>query len=92
MLNRKGQMLLETCADSRVSNAITQLSTKYQALLSLAKEVVRRLEVHFQEHISTMHFVRNFKHGLTKQESNSPLSKLLRTHMKILKINLILSK
>ena len=50
VLNKKGQMLLENCADSRVSNAITQLSTKYQALLSLAKEVVRGLEVHFQEH------------------------------------------
>ena len=50
ILNRKGQTLLENCADSRVSNAVTQLSTKYQALLSLAKEVVRRLELHFQEH------------------------------------------
>ena len=50
ILNKKGQILLENCADSRVSNAITQLSTKYQALLSLAKEVVRRLEIHFQEH------------------------------------------
>ena len=49
-LNRKGQTLLETCADSRVSNAITQLSTKYQALISLAKDVMRRLEVYFQEH------------------------------------------
>ena len=49
-LNKKGQILLENCADSRVSNAITQLSTKYQALLSLAKEVVKGLELHFQEH------------------------------------------
>ena len=47
-LNKKGQALLQTCADSRVSNAITQLSTKYQALLSLAKDVMRRLEVYFQ--------------------------------------------
>ncbi|QQP31635.1 Nesprin1like [Caligus rogercresseyi] len=49
-LNMKGQILLENCADSRVSNAITQLTTKYQALLSLAKEVMRRLERYFQEH------------------------------------------
>merc|ERR1712226_1648483 len=49
VLNKKGQILLENCADSRVSNAVTQLSTKYQALLSLAKEVVRRLELQFQE-------------------------------------------
>lgn len=44
------QVLLETCADSRVSNAVTQLTTKYNALLSLAKETMRRLEVHYQEH------------------------------------------
>ncbi|KAJ8984006.1 hypothetical protein NQ317_006860, partial [Molorchus minor] len=49
-LNRKAQALLETCADTRVSNAITQLSTKYNAILSLAKEVMRRLELHYQEH------------------------------------------
>ena len=50
LLNRKGQSLLEICADSRVSNAITQLTTKYQALISLAKDVIRRLEIYFQEH------------------------------------------
>ena len=49
-LNKKGQKLLETCADSRVSNSITHLSTKYQALISLAKEVMRQLEMYFQEH------------------------------------------
>ncbi|XP_043257159.1 nesprin-1 isoform X10 [Colletes gigas] len=49
-LNMKAQMLLETCADTRISNAITQLTTKYNALLSLAKEIMRRLELHYQEH------------------------------------------
>jgi len=49
-LNLKAQILLETCADSRVSNTVTQLMTKYSALLSLAKEVIRRLELHYQEH------------------------------------------
>ncbi|VEN42511.1 unnamed protein product, partial [Callosobruchus maculatus] len=49
-LNMKAQSLLETCADTRVSNAVTQLSTKYNAILSLAKEVMRRLELHYQEH------------------------------------------
>jgi nesprin-1 len=49
-LNLKAQLLLETCADSRVSNAVTQLTTKFSALLSLAKEVIRRLELHYQEH------------------------------------------
>ncbi|XP_046474495.1 muscle-specific protein 300 kDa isoform X6 [Neodiprion pinetum] len=49
-LNMKAQMLLETCADTRISNAVTQLTTKYNALLSLAKEIMRRLELHYQEH------------------------------------------
>jgi nesprin-1 len=47
-LNMKAQLLLETCADSRISNAVTQMTTKYNALLSLAKEVMRRLELHYQ--------------------------------------------
>ncbi|CAH1403532.1 unnamed protein product [Nezara viridula] len=49
-LNLKAQLLLETCSDTRVSNALMQLTTKYNALLSLAKEVMRRLELHYQEH------------------------------------------
>ena len=49
-LNMKAQMLLETCSDTRISNAIMQLTTKYNALLTLAKEVMRRLEMHYQEH------------------------------------------
>ncbi|CAG0880678.1 unnamed protein product [Cyprideis torosa] len=49
-LNQLARTLLETCADSRVSNSVTQLSTKYNAILSLTKEVMRRLEMHYQEH------------------------------------------
>ncbi|XP_032455805.1 nesprin-1 isoform X11 [Nasonia vitripennis] len=49
-LNMRAQMLLETCADTRISNAVTQLTTKYNAILSLAKEIMRRLELHYQEH------------------------------------------
>ncbi|KAF7272974.1 hypothetical protein GWI33_014281 [Rhynchophorus ferrugineus] len=49
-LNMKAQLLLETCADSRVSNAIMQLATKYNAILSMAKEIMRRLELYYQEH------------------------------------------
>lgn len=33
-----------------MSNSITQMTTKYNTLLSLAKEVMRRLELHYQEH------------------------------------------
>lgn len=46
----RAQTLLETCSDTRVSNGITQLTTKYNALLSLAKEVMKRLELHYQVH------------------------------------------
>lgn len=41
---------METCSDTRLSNSITQMTTKYNTLLSLAKEVMRRLELHYQEH------------------------------------------
>lgn len=44
------QKLLSHCADARVSNPVTQLTTKYNALLSLAKEIMRRLELFYQEH------------------------------------------
>lgn len=47
-LNVHAQTLLETCADTRISNGITQITTKYNALLSLAKEVMKRLELHYQ--------------------------------------------
>lgn len=49
-LNMRAQVLLETCADTRISNAVTQMTTKYNALLSMAKEIMRRLELHYQEH------------------------------------------
>lgn len=49
-LNMRAQVLLQTCADTRISNAVTQMSTKYNAILSLAKEIMRRLELHYQEH------------------------------------------
>lgn len=49
-LNVLAQKLLEICSDARVSNPVTQLTTKYNALLSLAKEIMRRLELYYQEH------------------------------------------
>ncbi|KFM65651.1 Nesprin-1, partial [Stegodyphus mimosarum] len=49
-LNMKAQLLLETYSDSSISNAFTQLSRKYGALVSFSKEVMHQLEHHFQEH------------------------------------------
>lgn len=46
----KAQLLLETYSDSSISNAFTQLSRKYGALVSYSKEVMHQLEQHFQEH------------------------------------------
>ena len=69
ILNKKGQMLLENCADSRVSNAVTQLTTKYQALLSLAKEVVRRLEIQYQEHNQQDALANDFKSWINSTRS-----------------------
>jgi nesprin-1 len=59
-LNMKAQLLLETCADSRISNAVTQMTTKYNTLLSLAKEVMRRLELHYQVHEINKIRVKNY--------------------------------
>ena len=44
-LNVTATLLLDNCADSRIANSVTQLTTKYNALQSLAKDVFRRLEV-----------------------------------------------
>lgn len=44
------QELLDICADARVSSMVTQMSTKYNALLSIAKETMRKLELYYQEH------------------------------------------
>ncbi|ETN58450.1 calmin [Anopheles darlingi] len=49
-LNMRAQVLLDICADTRISNGVTQLTTKYNVLLSIAKEIMRRLELHYQEH------------------------------------------
>ena len=49
-LNLSAQLLLETCADSRVSNSVTQISTKFNAVLSLAKLELKKLECEYQEY------------------------------------------
>jgi nesprin-1 len=49
-LNIGAQTLLDICADTRISNIVTQLTTKYNTILSMSKEIIKRLEVHYQEH------------------------------------------
>lgn len=49
-LNIAAQTLLDICADTRISNTVTQLTTKYNTILSMSKEIMKRLEIHYQEH------------------------------------------
>lgn len=49
-LNIAAQYLIEICADTRISNTVTQLTTKYNTILSMSKEIMKRLEVQYQEH------------------------------------------
>jgi nesprin-1 len=49
-LNIAAQTLLDICADTRISNTVTHLTTKYNTILSMSKEIMKRLEVHYQEH------------------------------------------
>lgn len=49
-LNISAQTLLDICADTRISNTVTQLTTKYNAILSMSKEIMKRLEIQYQEH------------------------------------------
>lgn len=56
-LNLRAQQLLTTCADSRISSAVTQIATKFNALLSLAKEVIRRLELQYQVKFLKLNYV-----------------------------------
>jgi nesprin-1 len=48
--NMTAQTLLDICSDTRISNVVTQLTTKYNAILSISKEIMKRLEVQYQEH------------------------------------------
>jgi nesprin-1 len=43
-VSQKAQELLETNSDARISHSITQLTAKYQGLLTASKEIQKRLE------------------------------------------------
>ena len=49
-VSEKAQSLLETNSDARVSHSITQMTTKYQALLSTSKDGTRKAETQCNEH------------------------------------------
>ena len=53
-LNLLAQQLLDICADSRISNTVTQMTTKFNALLGVTKELIRRLELQYQVSVATL--------------------------------------
>ncbi|XP_076442566.1 muscle-specific protein 300 kDa-like isoform X3 [Babylonia areolata] len=50
MVSEKSQALLLTNADAKTSHAITQLNTRYQAIIALAKEMCKNLEAAHNHH------------------------------------------
>ncbi|XP_074648980.1 muscle-specific protein 300 kDa-like isoform X3 [Tubulanus polymorphus] len=49
-VNKKAQALLETNADARISHNITQMTTKYQGLVSKSLENAKKLEGQYNDH------------------------------------------
>lgn len=49
-LNARGQLLIDTCSQASISNQVTSVGTRYNALLSQAKGLMRKLEQSYQEH------------------------------------------
>ncbi|XP_041353316.1 nesprin-1-like isoform X4 [Gigantopelta aegis] len=51
-VSEKGQALLETNADARISHSITQITTRYQAVIAHSKDLVNSLEASYKNHAS----------------------------------------
>ncbi|KAK7104412.1 hypothetical protein V1264_019133 [Littorina saxatilis] len=49
-VSEKAQALLQTNADAKTSHAITQLNTRYQAIIALAKDMCNNLEAAYNNH------------------------------------------
>nr|KAG5692778.1 hypothetical protein BaRGS_009394 [Batillaria attramentaria] len=49
-VSEKAQVLLQTNADAKTSHAITQLNTRYQAIIALAKDICNNLEAAYNHH------------------------------------------
>ncbi|XP_076463745.1 nesprin-1-like isoform X2 [Babylonia areolata] len=50
VVSEKAQVLLQTNADAKTSHAITQLNTRYQAVIALAKDLCNSLESAYNHH------------------------------------------
>ncbi|KAK6181528.1 hypothetical protein SNE40_009363 [Patella caerulea] len=51
-VSEKAQALLQTNADAKTSHAITQLTTRYQSIIALAKDLVHSTENHYNNHVT----------------------------------------
>ncbi|KAH9507320.1 hypothetical protein Btru_056905, partial [Bulinus truncatus] len=49
-VSEKAQALLLTNADAKTSHAITQLTTRYHGIISLAKDITNSLEIYYNHH------------------------------------------
>ena len=50
-VNEKAQSLLQTNADAKTSHAITQLTTRYQGVIALSKDIVKNLATYYNNHL-----------------------------------------
>ncbi|ESO86156.1 hypothetical protein LOTGIDRAFT_167389 [Lottia gigantea] len=51
-VSEKAQALLQTNADAKTSHAITQLTTRYQSIIALAKDLVHCSENNYDNHVN----------------------------------------
>ncbi|KAL3874932.1 hypothetical protein ACJMK2_037884 [Sinanodonta woodiana] len=51
-VNEKAQKLVQTNADAKTSHAITQLTTRYQGVIALSKDIVKNLEAYYTNHLN----------------------------------------
>lgn len=49
-LAEQAQILMQSSKDSRVSTQLTQMSSRYTALITLSKDLMKRYEQHVQDH------------------------------------------
>ena len=79
-VSQKAQSLLEINSDARVSHSITQMTTKYQALLSASKEALKKAETQCNEHRNYMAATEDFNTWLNStKEKMSVLDNVVGT-------------
>ncbi|KAK3090120.1 hypothetical protein FSP39_009339 [Pinctada imbricata] len=65
-VNERAQALLQTNADAKTSHAITQLTTRYQGVITMAKDIVKNLEIYFSHHMNYNQNYTEFQDWLTE--------------------------